>query len=100
MTGLVIHLAQRFKAVRQLEAQQDTIARQQLYEQDLEAIRQEVRRFRHDYKNLLAGLSQAAPTGNWISCALPCLNRMQASTDASEKKSRSQYRSVICSFPR
>ena len=63
MTGLVIHLAQRFETARQLEAQQDTIARQQLYEQDLEAIRQEVRRFRHDYKNLLAGLSQAAANG-------------------------------------
>lgn len=63
MAGLVVHLAQRFDAARKLEAQQDTIARQQLYEQDLESIRQEVRRFRHDYKNLLSGLSEAAAGG-------------------------------------
>ena len=63
MAELVVHLAQRFDAARKLEAQRNTIARQQLYEQDLESIRQEVRRFRHDYKNLLSGLSEAAAGG-------------------------------------
>ena len=61
--GLVIHLAQRLDAARKVAAQQDVIAQQQLYEQDLEAIRQEVRAFRHDYKNLLAGLSEQADEG-------------------------------------
>ena len=61
--GLVIHLAQRLDAARKVAAQQDVIAQQQLYERDLEAIRQEVRAFRHDYKNLLAGLSEQADEG-------------------------------------
>ena len=61
--GLVVHLAQRLDAARKIAAQQDVIAQQQLYERDLEAIRQEVRAFRHDYKNLLAGLSEQADEG-------------------------------------
>ena len=61
--GLVVHLAQRLDAARKIAAQQDVIAQQQLYERDLEAIRQEVRAFRHDYKNLLAGLSEKADEG-------------------------------------
>ncbi len=61
--GLVIYLAQRLDAARKVEAQRDVIAQQQLYEQDLEAIRREVRSFRHDYKNLLAGLSEQADEG-------------------------------------
>lgn len=60
---LVVYLAWRFDAVRKLEAQRDIIAQQQLYERDLEAIRREVRAFRHDYKNLLAGLSEQADEG-------------------------------------
>lgn len=63
ITGLVVHLAQRFDAARKLEAQRDIIAQQQLYERELEAIRQEVRSFHHDYKNLLAGLSEQADEG-------------------------------------
>lgn len=61
--GLVVYLAQWFDAVRKMEAQQGVIAQQQLYEQELEAIRREVRAFRHDYKNMLAGLSQQAGEG-------------------------------------
>ena len=61
--GLVIHLAKRLDTARKAAAQQDVIAQQQLYERDLEAIRQEVRAFRHDYKNLLAGLSEQADEG-------------------------------------
>ena len=63
VVGLVLYLAQWFDAARKIEAQQDAIAQQQLYERDLEAIRREVRSFRHDYKNLLAGLSQQAGEG-------------------------------------
>ncbi|MDE7187542.1 MAG: GHKL domain-containing protein, partial [Lachnospiraceae bacterium] len=48
MTGLVVHLARRFDDGRRIQAQQDIIAQQQLYEQNLEEIRQEVRSFRHD----------------------------------------------------
>ena len=61
--GLVIHLAKRLDTARKAAAQQDVIAQQQFYERDLEAIRQEVRAFRHDYKNLLAGLSEQADEG-------------------------------------
>lgn len=63
MAVLVIYLAQRFDAARKIQVQQDIIARQRLYEQDLEIIRQEVRTFRHDYKNLLADLSRQAEEG-------------------------------------
>ena len=63
VAGLVVYLAQWFDAVRKMEAQQGVIAQQQLYEQELEAIRREVRAFRHDYKNMLAGLSQQAGAG-------------------------------------
>lgn len=63
MAMLVIHLAQRFDTARKIQAQQDIIAQQQLYEQDLEDIRRDVRAFRHDYKNLLAVLSEQAGTG-------------------------------------
>lgn len=63
MAVLVVYLAQRFDAARKMQAQQDVIAQQRLYEQDLEIIRREVRSFRHDYKNLLAGLSQQAGAG-------------------------------------
>ena len=61
--GLVLYLAQWLDAARKMEAQRDVIAQQQLYERDLEAIRREVRGFRHDYKNLLAGLSEQADAG-------------------------------------
>lgn len=63
MTVLVVYSAQRFDAAQKIQSLQDVIAQQQLYEQDLEIIRREVRAFRHDYKNLLAGLSQQAGAG-------------------------------------
>lgn len=56
-------MVQRFDNAQKMRAQQDIITWQKLYEQDLEIIRREVRAFRHDYKNLLAGLSQQAETG-------------------------------------
>ncbi len=61
--GLVIYLSQQLDASRKMEVQRDVIAQQQLYERDLEAIQREVRAFRHDYKNLLAGLSEQAGKG-------------------------------------
>ena len=61
--GLLVYLGQRLDAARKVAAQQDVIAQQQLYERDLESIRREVRAFRHDYKNLLAGLSEQADEG-------------------------------------
>lgn len=63
MAGVVVYLSRQLDSARKLEAQRDVIAQQQLYEGDLEAIRQEVRTFRHDYKNLLAGLSEQADKG-------------------------------------
>lgn len=65
MTGLLVYLARQFDARRRLQTQQDVIAQQQLYEQDLEDIRREVRSFRHDYKNLLTSLSEQADAGEW-----------------------------------
>ncbi len=63
MAVLIVSLAQQIDTARKMQAQQDVILQQQLYEQDLEMIRREVRTFRHDYKNLLAGLSQQAGEG-------------------------------------
>jgi len=60
IAALIVHMAKQFDAARKIQAQRDVIAQQRLYEQDLESIRQEVRAFRHDYKNLLAGLSSQA----------------------------------------
>lgn len=77
MAVLVVYLARRFDAVRIMQVQQDVIAWQRLYEQDLENIRREVRAFRHDYKNLLAGLSQQAGAGE-----LEGLRRTLAELDA------------------
>ena len=72
VVGLVLYLAQWSDSARKIEAQRDVIAQQQLYEQDLEVIRREVRSFRHDYKNLLAGLSEQADEGELdeLRCAL------------------------------
>lgn len=72
VVGLVLYLAQWSDSARKMEAQRDVIAQQQLYEQDLEVIRREVRSFRHDYKNLLAGLSEQADEGevDELRCAL------------------------------
>lgn len=61
--GLIVYLARRFDDSRTLRMQRDIIAQQQLYEQSLEDIRREARAFRHDYKNLLAGLSQQLGEG-------------------------------------
>lgn len=63
MTILIIYLAQQFDFTRKIQDQNNIIIQQRLYEQDLELIRREVRTFRHDYKNLLAGLSQQAGEG-------------------------------------
>lgn len=63
ITVLIVHLAKQFDDARKMQAQQDVIIQQRLYEQDLEIIRREVRAFRHDYKNLLAGLSLQAGEG-------------------------------------
>lgn len=63
MIVLVVYLAYRSDTARKMQAQQDVIAQQRLYEQNLETIRQEVRTFRHDYKNLLAGLAHQAGEG-------------------------------------
>lgn len=80
MAGLVIYLAQRIDAARRLDAQRDVIAQQQLYERDLEAIRQEVRSFLHDYKNLLAGLSEQAGAGE-IDSLRAALSELDAGFD-------------------
>ena len=61
--GLMVYLAHRFDDSRMLQMQRDIIVQQQLHEQSLEDIRREVRSFRHDYKNLLAGLSQQVGEG-------------------------------------
>lgn len=59
IAALIVYLAQRFDITRKMQV----VAQQRLYEQDLEMIRREVRAFRHDYKNLLAGLSWQAGAG-------------------------------------
>lgn len=77
---LIVHLAQKFDTAWKMQAQQDIIAQQCLYEQDLEIIRREIRTFRHDYKNLLAGLSQQAGEGN-LEALLHTLSELDAGFD-------------------
>ena len=66
--ALMVYLARRSEDSRTLQAQRDIITQQQLYEQSLEDIRQEVRSFRHDYKNLLAGLGRQGEGGPDAPC--------------------------------
>ncbi len=80
MVWMVVYLARRFDDQRKLQVQRDTIAQQQLYEQKLEEIRREVRAFRHDYKNLLAGLAQQAGEGD-LDALCAALSRLDADFD-------------------
>lgn len=96
IVSFVVYLSQCFDTSRKLQAQQDIIARQQLYEQDLEAIRQEVRCFRHDYKNLLAGLSQQAKEGELEQLRASCPSWTQILTSVWEKGYGHPRRSAIC----
>lgn len=80
MVWTVVYLARWFDDQRKLQAQRDTIAQQQLYEQKLEEIRREVRAFRHDYKNLLAGLAQQAGEGE-LDALCAALSRLDADFD-------------------
>ena len=82
VAGLTVYIAQRLDAVWKAEALRDVIAQQQLYEQDLEAIRREVRAFRHDYKNLLSGLSQQAGEGE-LDALCAALSDLDAGFDRS-----------------
>lgn len=78
--GWIVYLAYRFDDSRTLQIQRDIIAQQQLYEQSLEDIRRETRSFRHDYKNLLAGLAQQVDEGKL--CALrSTLSELEADFD-------------------
>ncbi len=61
--GGIVSVAQRMSMNRRLQAQRDIIAQQMLYERSLEEVRQEMRSFRHDYKNILSGMSQQAKEG-------------------------------------
>ena len=80
MVSFLVHLARQFDAARKMEIQRDTIAQQQLYEQDLEEIRREVRSFRHDYKNLLSGMAQQAGEGE-IAALQKTLEELDVSFD-------------------
>ena len=73
MAALVLYLARQVESGRLLQAQRDVIAQQALYERELEDISREVRAFRHDYRNLAAGLAGEAEA----------LHRALASLDAS-----------------
>ncbi len=98
--GLVIYLAQRLDDTRKLDAQQDIIAQQQLYEQDLEIIRQEVRSFLHDYKNLLAGLSEQADEGE-LNQLRTALSELDTGFDRRiGKKFGRLLKSAMCASPR
>ncbi len=63
VVGGIVSVAQRLNTNRRLQAQRDIIAQQMLYERGLEQLRQEMRTFRHDYKNILSGMAQQAGQG-------------------------------------
>lgn len=62
-TTLLFHLSLRDMDQRRLLLQEDMLTRQQLYEQSLEELQQELRTFRHDCRNLLAGLAGSSENG-------------------------------------
>lgn len=80
IAALTVYLARRFDDSRALQAQRDVISQQQLYERNLEDIRREVRSFRHDYKNLLACLSQQAGEGE-LEAVRSTLSQLDADFD-------------------
>ena len=80
IAALTVYLARRFDDSRALQAQRDIISQQQLYERNLEDIRREVRSFRHDYKNLLACLSQQAGEGE-LEAICSTLSQLDADFD-------------------
>ena len=49
---------------RKLEEQKLNLSQQKLYIQNLESVQKEVRLFRHDFKNMMAGASLQARDGN------------------------------------
>ena len=61
---LVMYMGKQLDAMERLQMQKDVMVRQKLYESDLEAIRKEVQGFRHDYRNLLAGMAEQARAGD------------------------------------
>lgn len=71
---LLFHLMQRELDQRKLQVQQDIIAQQQLYEQSLEALRQEMRTFRHDQKNLLMAFA-GKEAGKELLCSFEALEK-------------------------
>lgn len=64
MIALVFHLTLRDADLRKLRLQKDMLARQQLYEQTLEELQQELKTFRHDCRNLIAGLAEEPEDGS------------------------------------
>lgn len=93
--ALVIYLARWSDTARKVRAQQDVIARQRLYEQDLENIRAEVRSFRHDCRNLLAGFPGRPGRGK--TCAAPWSSWKTDSTGGWGRKYRRPRSLGICS---
>ncbi len=61
--GGTVSAARRMSTNRRLQAQRDIIAQQMLYERSLEQVRQEMRAFRHDYKNVISGMAEQAKEG-------------------------------------
>ncbi len=67
MTGILfvlVYFSLKAESEARLQAQEALLSQQALYVQNLERIQQEMRDFRHDYKNLMSGLYVSAREGD------------------------------------
>ncbi|MCI8400739.1 MAG: GHKL domain-containing protein [Lachnospiraceae bacterium] len=61
---VLVYLSMKAETQAKLEAQRALLAQQSLYVQSLERMQQEMRSFRHDYKNMMSGLYLSASEGD------------------------------------
>ncbi len=66
---------------RQIQEQQASLYQQRLYMQNLEKVQEEMRIFRHDYKNMLAGMYLQAREGD-LQAVTDFISKMTADFDA------------------
>lgn len=62
--GILNHTFRCETQKRKIEEQDRNLSQQRLYIQTLEEVQRDVRRFRHDFKNLMAGVELQAEEGN------------------------------------
>ena len=63
LIGCIVYLSKKEENMNKINLQQSIILQQQMYVEHLEQMQQEIRVFRHDYKNMLSGMYLYAKEG-------------------------------------